>query len=77
MESMKTLGFSPKDLDDVKSIFLDTNVYLIGLTMFVATVHVSYQFKCVMCPPEINSEVTFNLVMVSFVVAVRLFGLQK
>lgn len=41
METMQTLGFSPKDLDEVKGIFSDTNIYLLAVTMLVASVHVS------------------------------------
>lgn len=41
METMQTLGFSAKDLDEVKGIFSDTNIYLLAVTMFVAAIHVS------------------------------------
>lgn len=42
MKSMLSLGFSKKDIDEVKGIFSDTNVYLLLLTVFVGSVHVSY-----------------------------------
>jgi len=41
MENLKNLGFSDKDVDEVKGIFADTNVYLLGGTFFIAAVHVS------------------------------------
>lgn len=36
-----TLGFTEKDLDEVKGIFADTNVYLLCATIFIGSVHVS------------------------------------
>lgn len=41
MENLKNLGFSDKDVDEVKGIFADTNIYLLGGTLFIAAVHVS------------------------------------
>lgn len=35
------LGFSEKDLDEVKNIFADTNLYLLCITVFIGGVHVS------------------------------------
>jgi len=40
METMETIGFTAKDLDEIKGVFADTNVYLLALTMFVASIHV-------------------------------------
>lgn len=42
MDTMQGLGFSAKDLDEVKGIFSDTNIYLLSITMFVASVHVNH-----------------------------------
>lgn len=36
-----TLGFTEKDLDEIKGVFADTNVYLLCATMFIGSVHVS------------------------------------
>lgn len=36
-------GFADKDIDEVKGIFSDTNVYLLCGTIFVSSVHVSRQ----------------------------------
>lgn len=40
MQTLKNLGFSDKDVDEVKGIFADTNVYILGATFFIAAVHV-------------------------------------
>lgn len=44
MKSMLSLGFSKKDIDEVKGIFSDTNVYLLLLTVFVGSVHMLFDF---------------------------------
>lgn len=41
MLSLKRLGFSNKDLDDIKGAFSDTNLYLLCGTIIVSSVHVS------------------------------------
>lgn len=41
LQSLKQLGFSKKDVDEVKGIFSDTNVYLLCGTIFVGSIHVS------------------------------------
>lgn len=41
IENLKNLGFSDKDIDEVKGIFADTNIYLLGGTFFIAAIHVS------------------------------------
>lgn len=42
LRSLRQLGFSKKDVDEVKGIFSDTNVYLLCGTIFVGSIHVSY-----------------------------------
>lgn len=47
LRSMKQLGFSNKDLDDMKGIFSDTNLYLLCGTVLIGGLHViSFGFKC-------------------------------
>lgn len=41
LKSLKQMGFSKKDVDEVKGIFSDTNVYLLCGTIFVGSIHVS------------------------------------
>lgn len=40
MEGMKSLGFSDRDVDEVKGIYADTNFYLLAATIFIASMHV-------------------------------------
>lgn len=35
-----TLGFTEKDVDEVKGVFADTNLYLLCATVFIGSVHV-------------------------------------
>ncbi|XP_066587511.1 lipid scramblase CLPTM1L [Prorops nasuta] len=44
MHSLKNLGFSDKDTDDIKEIFADINVYLLVGTFFIAAVHLMFDF---------------------------------
>lgn len=43
-KSMEVLGFSKKDIDEVKGIFSDTNVYLLCGTVFVGSIHMLFDF---------------------------------
>ena len=39
-DSVKKYGFSNKDIDQLKGVFADTNIYLLCITLFVAAFHV-------------------------------------
>ena len=41
LKTMHELGFSESDTDDVKGVFFDTSVFLLLLTIFVTSFHVS------------------------------------
>lgn len=44
LHQLRRLGFAKKDVDEVKGIFSDTNVYLLCGTIFVGSVHVLFDF---------------------------------
>lgn len=44
MQSLRSLGFSDKDVDEVKGIFADTNIYILGGTFFIAAIHLLFDF---------------------------------
>lgn len=44
IESLQQLGFTEKDVDEVKGIFADTNLYFLGLTFLVAAFHLLFDF---------------------------------
>lgn len=44
MLTLKKLGFSPKDLDDIKGVFSDTNLYLLCATVIISSVHLLFDF---------------------------------
>lgn len=35
-------GFSDKDLDEIRGIFTDTNLFLLAVTFAITVLHVSY-----------------------------------
>ncbi|XP_072751702.1 lipid scramblase CLPTM1L isoform X1 [Anoplolepis gracilipes] len=47
MDNLKNLGFSDKDIDEVKNIFADTNIYLLGGTFFIAAIHLLFDFLAI------------------------------
>lgn len=40
IQNLKNLGFSDKEIDELKELLLDTNIYLLGGTVFIASIHV-------------------------------------
>lgn len=42
MQSLTTMGFTHKDIDDVKGMFADTNLYLLCGTIIISSIHVSF-----------------------------------
>lgn len=50
MGQLQNLGFSPKDVDEVKEIFADANIYLLCGTLLIGSIHVSYQIQPSMAP---------------------------
>ncbi|KAL7743914.1 hypothetical protein ACLKA6_003136 [Drosophila palustris] len=43
-QALLLIGFAPKDIDELKGIFSDTNVYLLCGTIFVSSVHMLFDF---------------------------------
>lgn len=41
MSQLSTLGFSSKDVDEVKEIFAEANIYLLCGTLFIGSIHAS------------------------------------
>jgi hypothetical protein len=44
IHQLKVFGFSQKDVDEVKGIFSDTNVYLLCGTIFIGSIHTLFDF---------------------------------
>lgn len=43
LKQFLSLGFTEKDLDEIKGVFADTNLYLLCATFFIGSVHVSFE----------------------------------
>ncbi|XP_043287442.1 cleft lip and palate transmembrane protein 1-like protein [Venturia canescens] len=44
MEGLKKVGFSDKDVDEAKGIYANTNLYLLAGTVFIASIHLLFDF---------------------------------
>ncbi|KAL7302490.1 cleft lip and palate transmembrane protein 1-like protein [Trichogramma pretiosum] len=47
MQGFKELGFTDKDIDEVKGIFADTNLYLLAGTVFISAIHILFDFLAI------------------------------
>ena len=43
LESNKEMGFSDKDLDDVRRLISDTSIYLLGITLLASVLHILFE----------------------------------
>lgn len=44
MESMRDLGFTEEDTEQIRGLFTDTNIMFLALTFFVSTFHLLFEF---------------------------------
>lgn len=44
MQTLRTMGFTEKDIDELKGLFADTNIVLLCMTFVVAALHVIKYF---------------------------------
>ncbi|XP_031564751.1 cleft lip and palate transmembrane protein 1-like protein [Actinia tenebrosa] len=44
LATMKSLGFSDKDLDDIRGLFTEVNMYLLALTFAISIFHILFDF---------------------------------
>lgn len=44
MQTLRTMGFTEKDIDELKGLFADTNIVLLCMTFVVAALHVIITF---------------------------------
>ncbi|XP_075156279.1 lipid scramblase CLPTM1L [Haematobia irritans] len=53
MKMMYQMGFTKNDVEEIKSMFSDTNLYLLMVTIFVASIHMLFDFL------SFKNDVTF------------------
>lgn len=53
ISSQASLGFSDKDIDDVRRLISDTSIYLLAITMFASLLHLLFEFLA------FQSDITF------------------
>lgn len=49
MQTLRQMGFTDKDIDELKGIFADTNIILLCMTFVVAALHVNQSLKKRIC----------------------------
>lgn len=69
LKQFLTLGFTEKDLDEIRGVFADTNLYLLCATMAIGSIHV--------CCCLLLASNSFNLCLFLIVVIARFFIVQK
>lgn len=70
-QSMINLGFKDKELDDIKSLVMDTNFYLLMVTVTVCFVHVRQNKQ------SIARRSFFSKHVLTLAAVIRLFGVQE
>jgi hypothetical protein len=75
LQTMVSFGFKDTELDDIKALIMDTNFYLLMVTISVCFVHVSFLVtKNNFSSRFFSASIKFRF---AFSVSVRFFGIQK
>lgn len=48
LQTMLSFGFKDKELDDIKALIMDTNFYLLMVTISVCFIHVSHKSSLIL-----------------------------
>lgn len=73
LQMLRVMGFTEKDIDELKGIFADTNIVFLCATFVVSAMHVSTFFVL-----KLQTALTIIYILNYFYTApVRLFGVQE